>query len=101
MNYFEQHHSQYLDGLRAFLRIPSVSTLSEHKSDIHRANGSALRASPLSFSTDITTFNRLIPSMSGNRRHSSPRSEATISSRAAQPTIKARSTSRSKPWRAC
>jgi acetylornithine deacetylase/succinyl-diaminopimelate desuccinylase-like protein len=37
MNYFEQHHSQYLDGLRAFLRIPSVSTLSEHKSDIHRA----------------------------------------------------------------
>jgi acetylornithine deacetylase/succinyl-diaminopimelate desuccinylase-like protein len=37
MNYFRQHHSQYLDGLRAFLRIPSVSTLSEHKSDIQRA----------------------------------------------------------------
>jgi acetylornithine deacetylase/succinyl-diaminopimelate desuccinylase-like protein len=37
MNYFEQHHSQYLDGLRAFLRIPSVSTLSEHKSDVLRA----------------------------------------------------------------
>jgi acetylornithine deacetylase/succinyl-diaminopimelate desuccinylase-like protein len=37
MNYFEQHHSQYLDGLRTFLRIPSVSTLSEHKSDIQRA----------------------------------------------------------------
>lgn len=39
MNYFQQHHSQYLDGLRAFLRIPSVSTLSEHKSDIYRAAG--------------------------------------------------------------
>ena len=37
MTYFEQHHSQYLDGLRAFLRIPSVSTLSEHKPDIQRA----------------------------------------------------------------
>ena len=37
MNYFEQHHPQYLEGLRAFLRIPSVSTLSEHKPDIHRA----------------------------------------------------------------
>src|SRR3974377_2024885 len=37
MTHFEQQPSQYLEGLRAFLRIPSVSTLSEHKADIHRA----------------------------------------------------------------
>ncbi|HLJ50362.1 MAG TPA: dipeptidase [Bryobacteraceae bacterium] len=37
MTYFEQHRSEYLDGLKAFLRIPSISTLTEHKSDIRRA----------------------------------------------------------------
>jgi acetylornithine deacetylase/succinyl-diaminopimelate desuccinylase-like protein len=37
MNYFQQHQSEYLDTLKAFLRIPSISTLSEHKSDIRRA----------------------------------------------------------------
>ena len=37
MNYYEQHHQEYLDGLMAFLRIPSISTLSEHKPDIRRA----------------------------------------------------------------
>ncbi len=37
MNYFEQHHNDYLEGLKAFLRIPSISTLSEHKPDIQRA----------------------------------------------------------------
>ena len=37
MNYFEQHHQDYLEGLKAFLRIPSISTLSEHKSDIRKA----------------------------------------------------------------
>jgi acetylornithine deacetylase/succinyl-diaminopimelate desuccinylase-like protein len=37
MNYFEQHHQEYLDGLKAFLRIPSISTLSEHKPDIQKA----------------------------------------------------------------
>jgi len=30
-------HSQLLEGLKAFLRIPSISTLSEHKPDIRRA----------------------------------------------------------------
>jgi acetylornithine deacetylase/succinyl-diaminopimelate desuccinylase-like protein len=34
---YDQQQQQLLDGLRAFLRIPSVSTLSEHKSDIRRA----------------------------------------------------------------
>ena len=39
MNYYEQHHQDYLEGLKAFLRIPSVSTLAEHKPDIQRAAG--------------------------------------------------------------
>ena len=42
MNYYQQHHSDYLEGLKAFLRIPSISTLSEHKSDIRRAAEFAL-----------------------------------------------------------
>lgn len=37
MNYFEQHRQDYLEGLKSFLRIPSISTLSEHKSDIQKA----------------------------------------------------------------
>src|SRR5271163_887943 len=37
MNYYEQHHDSYLDGLKTFLRIPSISTLSENKPDIQRA----------------------------------------------------------------
>src|SRR5579871_2527296 len=37
MNYFQQHHQDYLEGLKTFLRIPSISTLSEHKPDIRKA----------------------------------------------------------------
>src|SRR5271165_4012490 len=37
MNYFEQHHDEYLDGLKALLRIPSISTLPEHKADVLKA----------------------------------------------------------------
>jgi len=37
MNYFVQHHPEYLETLKAFLRIPSISTLPEHQPDIHRA----------------------------------------------------------------
>lgn len=37
MNYYEQHHQEYLEGLKTFLRIPSISTLTEHKSDIQKA----------------------------------------------------------------
>ena len=37
MNYFEQHHQDYLEGLKTFLRIQSISTLSEHKPDIQKA----------------------------------------------------------------
>jgi acetylornithine deacetylase/succinyl-diaminopimelate desuccinylase-like protein len=37
MNYYQQHQSEFLEGLKAFLRIPSISTLPENKSDIRRA----------------------------------------------------------------
>src|SRR5438270_598947 len=37
MTYFEQHRDEYLEGLKTFLRIPSISTLSEHKPDIRKA----------------------------------------------------------------
>jgi acetylornithine deacetylase/succinyl-diaminopimelate desuccinylase-like protein len=35
--YYEQNRPAFLEGLKAFLRIPSISTLSEHKPDIRRA----------------------------------------------------------------
>jgi len=37
MNYYQENQSVFLDGLKTFLRIPSISTLSEHKPDIRRA----------------------------------------------------------------
>ncbi len=37
MNYYEQNQAAFLEGLKTFLRIPSISTLSEHKPDIRRA----------------------------------------------------------------
>jgi acetylornithine deacetylase/succinyl-diaminopimelate desuccinylase-like protein len=37
MNYYQENQAAFLDGLKAFLRIPSISTLSEHKPDIRRA----------------------------------------------------------------
>src|SRR5215472_9315647 len=37
MNYYQQHQSKFVEGLSTFLRIPSISTLSEHKPDIRRA----------------------------------------------------------------
>ena len=37
MNYYEQNRQKFLDGLQTFLRIPSISTLTEHKPDIRRA----------------------------------------------------------------
>jgi acetylornithine deacetylase/succinyl-diaminopimelate desuccinylase-like protein len=42
MNYFQDHQADFLEGLKAFLRIPSISTLSEHKPDIRRAADFAL-----------------------------------------------------------
>src|SRR6516165_1292949 len=43
MNYYQQHQSRFLEGLTAFLRIPSISTLSEHKPDVRRAAEFAVR----------------------------------------------------------
>src|SRR5262245_40658930 len=37
MRYYQEHHTEFLETLKAFLRIPSISTLSEHKPDIRRA----------------------------------------------------------------
>ncbi len=37
MKYYQEHKSEFLEGLKTFLRIPSISTLSEHKPDIRRA----------------------------------------------------------------
>jgi acetylornithine deacetylase/succinyl-diaminopimelate desuccinylase-like protein len=37
MTYYEQNRAAFLEQLIAFLRIPSISTLSEHKPDIRRA----------------------------------------------------------------
>jgi acetylornithine deacetylase/succinyl-diaminopimelate desuccinylase-like protein len=35
--YYTENKNQFLEGLKTFLRIPSVSTLSEHKPDIEKA----------------------------------------------------------------
>jgi len=37
MTYHQRHQTDFLEGLKTFLRIPSISTLSEHKPDIRRA----------------------------------------------------------------
>jgi len=37
MSYSSEHRAQFLEGLKTFLRIPSISTLSENKPDIRRA----------------------------------------------------------------
>ena len=42
MNYYQENQAVFLEGLKAFLRIPSISTLSEHKPDIRRAAEFAL-----------------------------------------------------------
>lgn len=37
MNYYQQHREQFLEGLKTFLRIPSISTSPEHTGDVRRA----------------------------------------------------------------
>jgi acetylornithine deacetylase/succinyl-diaminopimelate desuccinylase-like protein len=37
MNYYREHQTEFLEGLKTFLRIPSISALTEHKPDIRRA----------------------------------------------------------------
>lgn len=36
-SYYEQNRTAFLEGLKTFLRIPSISTLSENKPDVRRA----------------------------------------------------------------
>lgn len=42
MNYYQENQAAFLEGLKTWLRIPSISTLSEHKPDILRAAAFAL-----------------------------------------------------------
>jgi acetylornithine deacetylase/succinyl-diaminopimelate desuccinylase-like protein len=42
MNYYREHQSDFLEGLKTFLRIPSISTFPENKPDIRRAAGFVL-----------------------------------------------------------
>ncbi len=37
MGYYDENRDRFLEGLKQLLRIPSISTLSEHKPDIRRA----------------------------------------------------------------
>lgn len=37
MTYYEQQREAFLEGMKTFLRIPSISTLPEHKPDVRRA----------------------------------------------------------------
>src|ERR1019366_459852 len=37
MNYYQENQAVFLEGLKTFLRIPSISTLPEHKPDMRRA----------------------------------------------------------------
>ncbi|MBI4903660.1 MAG: M20/M25/M40 family metallo-hydrolase, partial [Acidobacteria bacterium] len=39
MNYFQDNHARYLDELKEFLRIPSISTDPERSGDVRRAAG--------------------------------------------------------------
>ena len=36
-DYYAAHEDAFLDGLKEFLRIPSISTLPEHRADVDRA----------------------------------------------------------------
>jgi len=42
VTYYHEHQAEFLEGLKTFPRIPSISTLSEHKPDIRRAAEFAL-----------------------------------------------------------
>lgn len=37
MTYYDENRARFLEGLKTFLRIPSISTLPEHKPDVQRA----------------------------------------------------------------
>src|ERR1017187_5256483 len=43
MKYSQEHQAEFLEGLKTFLRIPSISALPEHKPDIRRAAEFAMK----------------------------------------------------------
>jgi acetylornithine deacetylase/succinyl-diaminopimelate desuccinylase-like protein len=97
MNYYQENQAAFLDGLKTFLRIPSISTLTEHKPDIRRAAEfvlNELTAAGLTGEMIEGEGNPLVyaESMNGNRRLSSPRCAAKISSRGAPRTTRDRPT---------
>jgi acetylornithine deacetylase/succinyl-diaminopimelate desuccinylase-like protein len=114
MNYYHDHRAEFLEGLKAFLRIPSISALSEHKTDILRAAEFARaeleragldaeliegQGNPLVYGEWLGAPGKPTILFYGHY-DSSPKFAATTSSPAARPTTKARSTCRSKPSRA-
>jgi len=118
MNYYQENQAAFLEGLKTWLRIPSISTLTEHKPDIRRAAEFALnelRAAGLTGELIEGEGNPLVyaewlgapgkptllmyghydvqppdPQTNGNRRRLSRKFAGTIFSGAGPPTIRAR-----------
>ena len=128
MNYYQQHQSDFLEGLKTFLRIPSISALSENKPDIRRAAEFAMnelraagmttaeliegKGNPLVYAEWLHAQGKPTILFYGHYdvqppdpldEWKSPPSEPEIRgndiSRAALATTKAKSTSRSRRWR--
>src|SRR5438105_1916433 len=104
--YAQEHRDQFLDALRQFVRIPSISTLPEHHGDLTRAAEWTVRRL-----SEIGLAARIMPSEThpavyaewtgapgrpslpirstcGPRPRSSPRSAGTTSTGAAPPTTR-------------
>ena len=122
---------RFLDELKALLRIPSVSTLPEHKADVRRAAqvlaaelsrigmenvaahrdrrpsaglrrlASRPRQANRTAAMDTTTSSRPIRSTNGTRRPLSPPSATAISMPAEQSTTRARCTCTSRLSNPC
>ena len=120
VSYARENQKRFLEELKELLRIPSISTMEEHKGDVRKAaeyvaaelkrigfenveviptNGHPLvyadwlhaPANRRRCVTRTTTFSRPIRSTSGRRLRSSRPSATTISTRAAPSTTKASS----------
>ena len=118
IDFARNNQQRFLSELKDLLRIPSVSTLENHKPDVKKAAeyvANELRrfgmenveiiptkghpliyadwlhatGKPRSCAMRIMTFSRPNRSMSGIRRPSSPRSETTTSTRAERSMTKA------------
>ncbi len=63
--YITENENRFLEDLKSWLRIPSISTLPEHAGDI----GSRHPANPLCSSMGIMMSSQLIPSNFGIRHH--------------------------------